>query len=117
MPDKYGVKTGEIKVAETPDKLTALGLGSCVATTLYDSEKQIGALAHVMLPESRSSDTKKPGKYADTAVKELIKKMKENECKKKASKQKLLVEQACSHTPKIPQLVLEKEMFKLLRKN
>lgn len=83
MPDKYGVKTGEIKVAEAPDKLTALGLGSCVATTLYDSETQIGALAHVMLPKSRNSDPEKPGKYADTAIKELIEKMEENGCKKK----------------------------------
>ncbi len=83
MADKYGVKTGEIKLAEQPDKLTALGLGSCVAVTLYEPNKKIGALAHVMLPKSRTSDPRRPGKYADTAIEEMIEKMKEKGCKKK----------------------------------
>lgn len=50
------------------------GLGSCVGVILFDKEKEVAGLAHVMLPDSssaRAPSTKK-GKYADTAVKELI---------------------------------------------
>ena len=82
MVEKYGAKAGEIKIAEEPDKLVALGLGSCVAITLYDPEEKIGGLAHAMLPKNRGS-TKQPGKYVDTAVDKLVEKLEERGAKKK----------------------------------
>lgn len=81
MPEKYGVKTGEIKVAKAPDKLVALGIGSCIAVTMYDPENKVGGLAHVMLPESRGN-VNRPGKYADTAIKEIISELENNNGKK-----------------------------------
>ncbi len=56
------------------DELIALGLGSCIALVMIDSQAQIAGLAHVMLPES-SGPTTLPGKFADTAVPELLDRM------------------------------------------
>lgn len=53
------------------------GLGSCVGVTLFDPQKKIAGLAHVMLP---SSDIAREGpiniaKYADTAIPALVQQM------------------------------------------
>ncbi|ABR54131.1 CheD, stimulates methylation of MCP proteins [Methanococcus vannielii SB] len=68
------VKMGDIGVGKSPDSIETL-LGSCVAIILYDRGKKIGGLAHIMLPKSRESDSKSPGKYADTAVPELLERL------------------------------------------
>jgi len=83
------VKMGDIAVAENADNLTASGIGSCVAITLYAPKLKIGALAHAMLPASRSScgvrDASNPIhnttyeigdlRYIDTAIDEMLKRM------------------------------------------
>ncbi|MFX1534351.1 MAG: chemotaxis protein CheD [Promethearchaeota archaeon] len=67
------VLAGRIVLAEPPIVLQILGLGSCVAIAFYSPEKQIGALAHIMLPSSVKALKSMPkGKYADTAVTELV---------------------------------------------
>ena len=67
------VLAGRIVLAEPPTVLQILGLGSCVAIAFYSPERQIGALAHVMLPSSVKALKSTPkGKYADTAVTELL---------------------------------------------
>jgi len=60
---------GDHKVGDGP--MATVGLGSCVALILYDKRKGTGAMAHVMLPESRGK-TDKPGKFADTALEVLL---------------------------------------------
>lgn len=55
-----------------PGRLVTTGLGSCVGVVIYDAEGHVAGLAHVMLPESPSPDTKAPHKYADTAIDWLI---------------------------------------------
>lgn len=76
------VKMGDIAVAENADNLTASGIGSCVAITLYAPKLKIGALAHAMLPASRSScgvrdasNTIPDMRYVDTAIDEMLKRM------------------------------------------
>ncbi|MFX1254567.1 MAG: chemotaxis protein CheD [Promethearchaeota archaeon] len=60
---------GSIVVGQPPDILQILGLGSCVAVSFYYSEKQLGALAHIMLPSIAMARTPHlKGKYADTAI-------------------------------------------------
>ena len=49
-------------------------LGSCVGIILSHRKKSIFGLAHVMLPEMRSSDNI-VGKYADSAIPELVNRM------------------------------------------
>jgi len=49
-------------------------LGSCVGVILSDKKREIHGLAHIMLPEMNKND-KVIGKYADTAIPLLLKKM------------------------------------------
>jgi chemotaxis protein CheD len=63
---------GEYHVGSGP--MMTIGLGSCIGLTVYDRELHIGAMVHIMLPES-SGRTDRPGKYADTAVPLLISKL------------------------------------------
>lgn len=69
--------------------LVAPGLGSCIGLIMYDPVAKIGGMAHVVLPDSTTS-TKElihPGKFADTAVPELLSML----TKKGASKHNLII--------------------------
>ncbi len=54
-------------------------VGSCVAICIYDEDKKIGGMAHIMLPKNISGkstkDTKQEGKFADEAIDILIEKL------------------------------------------
>lgn len=71
------VGIGALEIGNSPMTLKATDLGSCVAVMMYDTVQKMGGMAHVMLPRSPSdeSGSARPGKYADTAVAALIKKM------------------------------------------
>ena len=60
-----------------------IGLGSCIGLTLYDDSLKIGAMVHIMLPES-AGRTDRPGKYADTAVPTIIKELNAMGCKNRS---------------------------------
>ena len=49
-------------------------LGSCLGVALYDRRLKLGGLAHVVLPYS-PGQIELPGKYADTAIPELLRQM------------------------------------------
>jgi chemotaxis protein CheD len=74
--DPVQIGISEFVVTEA-DTLKAYGLGSCVAVVLYDEEAGVGALAHVMLPNGDESDSSdlKPGKFADTAIRAMLRRM------------------------------------------
>ncbi len=91
MAEEIEVNIGELKVAKAPDKLVALGIGSCVAVTFYDPGLKVGALAHIMLPDStKGNPIGSPIKYADLAVDELIKEMAKMGSKKKGIEAKIV---------------------------
>ena len=69
------IPMGELGVARDTGTLRTF-LGSCVGLALYDRRRKIAGLAHVVLPESRGQ-TQQPGKYADTAVRELLRLLRE----------------------------------------
>lgn len=48
------VGMGEGIIAETPHIIISVGLGSCVALTLYDIKQRIGGLSHIMMPKINS---------------------------------------------------------------
>ncbi|WP_265111282.1 chemotaxis protein CheD [Halosolutus halophilus] len=76
-PTPVQVGISELVVSEGDDTLKSYGLGSCLAIALYDGDSEIGGLAHTMLPdgdEAENSDVK-PGKYADTAIRALLRRM------------------------------------------
>ncbi len=70
---KVNVKMGGIGYCEAPGTLDTL-LGSCVGVAIWDQVSKIGALAHVVLPDSDGREAA-PGKFADTAVAEIKKKL------------------------------------------
>ena len=70
---------GEYKVGSGP--MMSIGLGSCIGLTLYDDERHIGAMVHIMLPDS-SGRMDRPGKYADTAIPLLLQEMTALGCRK-----------------------------------
>lgn len=49
-------------------------LGSCVGAALYDEQKKIGALAHIVLPAS-AGRAGTPGKFVDTAIDWMLKEL------------------------------------------
>lgn len=63
----------DLNVIKSPGILTTLGLGSCVGIALYDKNKKIAGLAHIMLPSSLEikNNTNK-AKFADTGIELLI---------------------------------------------
>jgi len=67
---------GEIKVAESPHCLMALGLGSCIAVALYVEDARIGGLAHIMLPSIKEAHNKSnPARFADVGIAMIIDEM------------------------------------------
>jgi chemotaxis protein CheD len=67
QPAMIGI--GEYRVGAF--RMASIGLGSCIGFTLFDPDQKIGAMVHIMLPES-SGRTDRPGKYADTAIPLLL---------------------------------------------
>ncbi|WP_049925980.1 chemotaxis protein CheD [Halopiger goleimassiliensis] len=74
-PVKVGIS--ELAVSDGDETLTSYGLGSCLAIALHDPEAEIGGLAHAMLPDGDAAENsdRKPGKYADTAIRALLRRM------------------------------------------
>ncbi len=71
---EHYLKIAEMKVANKPDTLKTI-LGSCVALCLWDKMQFKGGMVHIMMPQSTGSACNHEFKYADTAVKGLLKEM------------------------------------------
>lgn len=77
------VNTGEVHTGGAYTLLNSGAIGSCVVITAYDSEKKIGAMAHIMLPglfqaKNELHDTR----YAVHALEEMLGQLKKYEIKK-----------------------------------
>jgi chemotaxis protein CheD len=64
------VGIGQWRIARAPVGLRAI-LGSCVGVVIYDRISKLGALAHILLPNSRGN-TDHPGRFADTAIPVIV---------------------------------------------
>ena len=77
---KNMVKVGmaDLNIITEPGLIRTTGLGSCVGVTIYDPVAKIAGMAHVMLPYSSIAreGTLNKAKYADTAIVELVERMK-----------------------------------------
>lgn len=72
------VKVGmaDLNVCTPPDVITTLGLGSCVGVVLYDPNKKISGMVHIMLPDStKIKNNENLAKFADTGIDELIRRL------------------------------------------
>ena len=58
-------------------------LGSCVAITLWNPKKKLGAMCHIMLPQRMSANAQDglDGRYADEAVELMLKDIKRAGCR------------------------------------
>jgi len=83
VSNRIQVAMGEGVVASAPGVVLSSGLGSCVAAILYDRQRKIGGLAHIMLPDSsqlqsEQSEIRNPKsafKCADTAIAVLLERL------------------------------------------
>lgn len=72
MSDHH-VRIAHFAVSRGSGRLMAVGLGSCVAITLYDAAQRVGGLAHVLLPDpSVARDASNPARFASEAVPLLL---------------------------------------------
>ena len=73
MSEVIKVGMADLKVCVSPDKVTTLGLGSCVGIAIRDPQTGIGGLAHIMLPDSTQiKENSNIAKFADTGIEELV---------------------------------------------
>jgi chemotaxis protein CheD len=70
VPVTTTVGMGQAVVVENPHRLSAV-LGSCVGVVLYHPRLQIGALGHVVLPDS-SGRSGAAVKFADSAIPHML---------------------------------------------
>jgi len=71
------VQIGEVEVGRGKVILKSKAIGSCIAVLAYDATKNIGAMAHVMLPGSAPAN-KEPNertKYAANAIDAMVSRM------------------------------------------
>lgn len=74
MEGSIPVRMAEIQFSPSGDAVFVLpGLGSCIGLVIYDPERRLAGMAHVMLPDStQARESAQPGKFADTAVDALV---------------------------------------------
>lgn len=71
--DTRTVDIGTIVATDQPERLVIQGIGSCLGIFLFEAQKKIGAVAHVLLPSGDAERMKaRPGKYVESAVAEML---------------------------------------------
>jgi chemotaxis protein CheD len=73
------VGVAQVKMGSSPQVLRTI-LGSCVGICIFDRQKKVGGLAHVLLPEAMPEGN--PEKYANTAIPMLIDLLFKQGCKR-----------------------------------
>ena len=67
------VGMADMNICKAPDRITTLGLGSCIGLVLFDIKTAVCGMVHIMLPDSSiSKSTENPAKFADTGIEKLI---------------------------------------------
>ena len=73
MGELIRVGMADMKICRAPDKITTLGLGSCIGLVLFDIKTATCGMIHIMLPDSSiMKTTVNPAKFADTGVRLLL---------------------------------------------
>ena len=76
MSEMIRVGMADYKLCAPPDKISTLGLGSCMGVVIYDTKTKLCGMAHIMLPDStKVSNNSNKAKFADTGIEELLKKV------------------------------------------
>ncbi|MCP3026098.1 chemotaxis protein CheD [Halobacillus sp. A5] len=66
-----------MKITSAPGVIRTAGLGSCMGVVIYDADRSIAGMVHVMLPNSEMSKNQyvNPAKFADTGIAALRNKL------------------------------------------
>ncbi len=77
-PREIIVRVADLQVGSAGDFLVTVGLGSCIAIVLHDTEACVGGMAHVLLPSpALTKHDGNPAKSPHTAVPRLLELMAE----------------------------------------
>lgn len=85
------VGISDLNVVAEPNKIRTSGLGSCVGIVLYDLQKKVAGMSHIMLPDSAHTKQFELNKYkyADTAIPILIDKLSEMGARRRVLRAKI----------------------------
>ncbi len=73
MEQMIRVGIADSKLCKTPDKITTVGLGSCIGIVLYSSTHDVCGMVHIMLPSSKEiKNNSNRAKFADTGIEDLV---------------------------------------------
>ncbi len=75
MIKQYIVGIADMKQARASGNIITYALGSCIGICLYDPMIKLGAMVHIMLPDAPKGNVDNVFKYADTGIRETIRKM------------------------------------------
>lgn len=75
MNKEYKVGIADMKIARQEGTVITHALGSCIGITFYDPAIKLGALLHIMLPQATDPKTTSVFKFADTGIRETLRKM------------------------------------------
>ncbi|MBE5945975.1 MAG: chemotaxis protein CheD [Lachnospiraceae bacterium] len=90
MSETIRVGIADMNICNAPDKITTIGLGSCVGVVLYDAKAKVAGLVHVMLPDStKINNNQNKMKFADSGIKLLIEALEKKGINKSSLKAKI----------------------------
>ncbi len=73
MEQMIRVGIADSKLCKTPDKITTVGLGSCIGIVLYSPTHDVCGMVHIMLPSSKEiKNNANRAKFADTGIEDLV---------------------------------------------
>ena len=75
MGKQISVGIADMKLTRREGVLITYALGSCVGISFYDPMIKLGALLHIMLPEKSQVNEANIFKYADSGIRETLRKM------------------------------------------
>ena len=75
MDEKVTVGIADMKMMQREGTIITYALGSCIGLCFYDVGLMLGALLHIMLPLNMEAGRKNPLKYADTGIREALRRM------------------------------------------
>ena len=70
---KVGI--GDMKFTSGGGTIITYALGSCIGITFYDPAIKLGGLLHIMLPNRSDPNDPKIYKYADSGIREMVRKL------------------------------------------
>lgn len=81
MSSQITVGISDMNIAKGDNNLVTFALGSCVGICLFEKTRKIGALGHIMLPESQNPQNEiAVNKFADTCIPNMITRLKHLGC-------------------------------------